>query len=159
MSLIDSKTTMFSTLDFLSLLSISLSVSFSCVCFFHFISTSCVDPRVSYILSLPMCGLVKGKFSCIFILYQEICCKFSTLSSFTRFLSCVFLYHPFLPLIFALFWHPVVGCFPLDLSSVINHCHPTSRKGKPAAPSSLNTSAHFQAVNACVCVCVLYLCA
>lgn len=70
MSLIDSKTTVFSTLDFLSLLSISLSVSISCVCFFHFISTSCVNPRVSYILSLPMCGLVKGKFSCIFILYQ-----------------------------------------------------------------------------------------
>lgn len=76
MSLIDSKTTVFSTLDLLSLLSISLSVSFSCVCFFHFISTSCVNPRVSYILSLPMCGLVKGKFSCIFILYQEICSKF-----------------------------------------------------------------------------------
>lgn len=40
---------------------------------------------------------------------------------------------PFLPLILSLFWRPVVGCFPLDLPSVINHCHPTSRKGKPAA--------------------------
>lgn len=56
-------------------------------------------------------------------------------------------------LILPLFWHPVVGCFPLDLPSVINHCHPTFRSRKPAASVKKSARAQWGRGKVKVCVC------